>query len=103
MKSGAGADMPVRLLMKSRFNLLVSDDWRDYQLLDSGDGRKLERFGRLRFNRPDPQTLWSPQRPVASWGADAVFASKDEEDERGAWSFPGTPPPRAVANRLGRH
>jgi 23S rRNA (cytosine1962-C5)-methyltransferase len=80
-------------MMKSTFNLLVSDDWRDYELLDSGDGRKLERFGKLRFNRPDPQTLWSPQNPVESWKADAIFASKDEEDERGAWTFPGKQPP----------
>jgi 23S rRNA (cytosine1962-C5)-methyltransferase len=79
--------------MRSAFNLLVSDDWRDYELLDSGDGRKLERFGNLHFNRPDPQTLWAPQRRVESWQADAVFASKDEEDERGAWTFPGKQPP----------
>ena len=79
--------------MKSAFNLLVSDDWRDYQLLDSGDGRKLERFGQFTFNRPDPQILWTPQRPIESWRADAVFASKDDEDERGAWTYPGAQPP----------
>ena len=79
--------------MQNRFNLLICDDWRDYELLDSGGGRKLERFGRLRFDRPDPQTLWTPQAPIQSWKADAVFASKDEEDERGAWSFPGKPLP----------
>jgi 23S rRNA (cytosine1962-C5)-methyltransferase len=75
------------------FQLLVSDDWRDYELLDSGDGRKLERFGEVRVNRPEPQALWRPQTPVESWKSDAVFASKDEEDERGAWSFPGRQPP----------
>ncbi len=79
--------------MQNRFNLLVCDDWRDYELLDSGGGRKLERFGRLRFDRPDPQTLWTPQAPIEGWKADAVFASKDDEDERGAWSFPGKPLP----------
>ena len=75
------------------FQLLVSDDWRDYELLDSGDMRKLERFGKVRVNRPDPQALWKPKTPVASWKADATFASKDDEDERGAWSFAGKPPP----------
>ena len=74
------------------FKLLISDDWRDYELLDSGDGRKLEKFGRVTVNRPDPQTLWAPQRPVSEWRADAVFASKDEEDERGAWTYPGKQP-----------
>ncbi len=75
------------------FQLLVSDDWGDYQLLDSGDMRKLERFGKVHVNRPDPQALWKPKTPVASWKADATFASKDDEDERGAWSFAGKPPP----------
>lgn len=75
------------------FELLISDDWRDYELLDSGAMRKLERFGNVRVNRPDPQALWRPQAPVESWKADAVFASKDDEDERGAWSFTAKQPP----------
>ncbi len=80
-------------MIPSSFTLLVSDDWRDYELLDTGHGRKLERFGRYRFNRPDAQAMWAPQSPVESWKADAVFASKEEEDERGAWTYPGKPPP----------
>ena len=79
--------------MSSNFRLLVSDDWRDYELLDSGGMRKLERFGKVRVNRPDPQALWKPKQPVESWKADATFASKDDEDERGAWTFAGKPPP----------
>ena len=75
------------------FQLLVSDDWGDYALLDSGDMRKLERFGKVRVNRPDPQALWKPNAPVANWKADATFASKDDEDERGAWTFAGKAPP----------
>jgi 23S rRNA (cytosine1962-C5)-methyltransferase len=77
-----------------RFDLLVCDDWRDYALLDSGDGRKLERFGAVRVDRPDAQALWRPQAPVSAWRADAVFASRDEEDERGAWTFPSGQPPQ---------
>jgi 23S rRNA (cytosine1962-C5)-methyltransferase len=79
--------------MAGAFELLICDDWRDYELLDSGEGRKLERFGNVRVNRPEPQALWLPQKPVASWKADAVFAPKDEDDERGAWTFPGKAPP----------
>jgi 23S rRNA (cytosine1962-C5)-methyltransferase len=78
----------------SEFHLLVSDDWSDYQLLDSGDLRKLERFGKVRVNRPDPQAFWKPAAPISTWKADAVFApGKDEDDERGAWTFPGKQPP----------
>jgi 23S rRNA (cytosine1962-C5)-methyltransferase len=78
----------------SDFHLLTSDDWSDYQLLDSGDLRKLERFGKVRVNRPDPQAFWKPATPVADWKADANFASaKDEDDDRGNWTFSGKQPP----------
>jgi 23S rRNA (cytosine1962-C5)-methyltransferase len=83
----------------SEFSLLVSDDWTDYALLDCGDGRKLERFGRVTVNRPDPQALWSPQQPVETWRADAVFDDRDEDDERGRWVFPGATPPEAWTMR----
>ena len=77
--------------MGGEFELLICDDWRDYELLDSGDRRKLERFGTVRVSRPDPQALWSPQDPIEAWKADAVFAAKNDEDERGAWSFASKP------------
>jgi 23S rRNA (cytosine1962-C5)-methyltransferase len=73
--------------------LLVCDDWRDYALLDCGDGRKLERFGDIRVDRPDPQALWRPQTDPAQWTADAIFDASDDEDERGRWAFPGVQPP----------
>lgn len=68
--------------------ILVADDWRDYRLIDSGKGRKLEQVGPYRFDRPEPQALWTPRR-VAEWAkADAVFAaSGDSEDETGRWRF----------------
>lgn len=79
----------------SGFSLLVCDDWTDYALLDSGDGRKLERYGRFVFDRPDGQAMWSPQTPRESWDADGVFASGGDEDERGSWTFPKRPLPEA--------
>lgn len=80
--------------MSSTTAMLVCDDWQDYQLLDSGDMRKLERFGSVTVDRPDPQALWTPQSPVASWKPDAIFAAKDaDDDERGAWRYPHRQPP----------
>ncbi|MDZ4762776.1 MAG: class I SAM-dependent methyltransferase [Alphaproteobacteria bacterium] len=81
-------------MMGAEYRLLVCDDWRDYELLDSGDGRKLERFGAYRFERPDAQAMWRPQKPITQWTSDAVFASQDDEEERGAWTHRGQPPPR---------
>lgn len=71
--------------MKLTTRLLIADDWEDYALLDSGAGRKLERFGGQTVSRPDPQAFWTPSAPPGSWRADAVFDAKTQDDERGAW------------------
>jgi 23S rRNA (cytosine1962-C5)-methyltransferase len=59
--------------------------WADYGLVDSGDGRKLERYGPYRFIRPDPQALWSPR--LADWDADGEFVPGSDEDGGGRWQF----------------
>ncbi len=41
--------------------LLTGEGWDDYALLDSGHGRKLERYGDYRFIRPEPQAMWTPR------------------------------------------
>ncbi len=46
----------------------------DYELLDSGNGKKLERYGKVMLSRPDPQALWSPLLPLSQWSAaNAIF------------------------------
>jgi len=65
--------------------------WDDYALLDSGGGRKLERYGRFRVVRPEPQCLWTPRLDEGAWAADAVFDPADEEDD-GRWRFTERPP-----------
>ncbi|MEZ5854741.1 MAG: class I SAM-dependent methyltransferase [Hyphomicrobiaceae bacterium] len=65
--------------------LVETDGFADYELLDSGAGRKLERFGKIIVDRPEPQALWRSRRPAAEWQqAHAVF-SGDGEDESGRW------------------
>jgi len=47
---------------------------KDYELLDSGEGEKLERFGAYVLRRPDPQALWQKSSSVEGWQkADAYF------------------------------
>lgn len=61
--------------------------WADYALLDSGGGRKLERYGPYRVVRPEPQCMWEPRLGEAQWAsADATFDPSDEEDA-GRWRF----------------
>jgi len=64
--------------------LIAMGGFQGYSLLDSGNGRKLERFGEIVVDRPEPQALWSPSRTDAWRGAHAVFAAEDE-DEKGRW------------------
>jgi 23S rRNA (cytosine1962-C5)-methyltransferase len=64
---------------------LVGEPWPDYGLVDSGNGRKLERYGPHRFIRPEPQALWSPAS--ADWQADAEFVPGADEDGGGRWRF----------------
>ena len=65
--------------------------WSDYALLDSGDGRKLERYGPHTVIRPEPQCLWRPRSPELWDMADAEFDASDE-DEAGNWRFNRRPP-----------
>lgn len=54
--------------------ILETSGWEDYELLDSGNGRRLERFGKYILSRLDPQAIWKPQAPLETWEkANAVF------------------------------
>ena len=66
---------------------LVADSWTDYALIDSGHGRKLERYGKILVDRPEPQALWMPSLPENEWAkADAAFTDSGGEDsETGKW------------------
>ena len=67
--------------------VLRTTGWADYALLDSGAGRKLERYGPYTVVRPEPQCLWRPRLPAKDWeAADAVFDPSDDEDA-GNWRF----------------
>ena len=69
--------------------VMATTGWADYALLDSGHGRKLERYGRYTVVRPEPQCFWAPRLPAQAWDeADAVFDPSDE-DEAGRWRFKG--------------
>jgi 23S rRNA (cytosine1962-C5)-methyltransferase len=83
--------------------VLATAGFADYALVDSGDGRKLERFGRFTVERPESQALWRPALDPGTWlRADATFksASGDEDSEGGRWrrntAIPETWPVRVL-------
>ena len=61
----------------------------DYELLDSGDGRKLERFGKYVLARPCSQAMWRPSKSAAEWErADASFDREDGNRWHGRSNLP---------------
>ena len=72
-----------------QLSTLTPDGWQDYELIDSGSGMKLERFGQWTLARPEPQALWSPDLGEDEWRdrADAVFLKAAGNDEKGKWEL----------------
>lgn len=71
--------------------LLEPQSWKDYELIDSGNFEKLERFGSYVVARPEPQAVWNKSLSDAEWErmANAYFkkdkGQKSGQDERGTW------------------
>ena len=94
--------------------------WKDYELIDSGDGEKLERFGEYRIIRPEPKALWTKSLSASEWNRlahtrfrpGAGFGKAGKEDS-GTWErlrrsedqwyirYPGSPGEPEFSLRLG--
>lgn len=69
-------------------------NWKDYELLDSGNGLKLERFGKFVLSRPEPKALWTPSMSTREWDSlihtrfkpGAGFGKAGKEDS-GTWEM----------------
>ena len=74
---------------------ILSADWSEYQLIDSGNRRKFERFGKVTIIRDEPKAWWKPDEP-ARWGkADAVLG------EDGRWQLKKGVPRQWIMNLNG--
>jgi 23S rRNA (cytosine1962-C5)-methyltransferase len=62
---------------------LIAEPWDDWGLLDSGSGQKLERYGKFKVVRPEPQAMWPPSSQ--DWDADATFVPGSDEEGGGRW------------------
>jgi 23S rRNA (cytosine1962-C5)-methyltransferase len=70
--------------------LLTPTAWRDYELLDTGGGEKLERYDKYILRRPEPQAVWTKALPGPEWNrlSNATFKREDERQggsEKGEW------------------
>ena len=76
--------------------MIVADKWKDYEVLDTGDGEKLERWGNHVLRRPDPQTIW-PKAREEIW-ADAEAMYHRSERGGGSWEFRTRLPERWIVS-----
>lgn len=76
------------------YSLLTSPDWVDYELLDSGNCRKLERFGSYRLDRPEAEAAWAPALPAAEWKTAHARYNSPGEESAGHWDFQHDMPSR---------
>ncbi|KQS90464.1 MULTISPECIES: class I SAM-dependent rRNA methyltransferase [unclassified Rhizobium] len=82
IRTGAKPDERVPIILETK-------GARDYHLIDSGDGLKLEQYGPYRIVRPEAQALWPKTLPAHVWdNADSVFTGDTDEDGMGRWRFP---------------
>jgi 23S rRNA (cytosine1962-C5)-methyltransferase len=66
---------------------IYPEHWKDYELIDSGDFEKLERFGNYITIRPEPQAVWSKQLPAAEWDKMAHVKFVGVSSSSGKWEF----------------
>ena len=67
----------------SDLQTIVAEPWGDWGLIDSGNGKKLERYAKFKVIRPEPQAMWAPARD--DWDADATFVPGSDEEGGGRW------------------
>lgn len=65
--------------------LLSPQGFEDYELIDSGDFMKLERFGKYFTIRPEPQAIWSPALPEREWDRRAHVRFVSKSSSSGTW------------------
>lgn len=67
--------------------LISPHDWPEYELIDSGQTEKLERFGNYYIQRPEPQAVWNKSLSDREWDnkADAIFKKEKGNPDKGEW------------------
>ena len=65
--------------------MFVASDWKEYEVIDTGDGEKLERWKDIILRRPDPQAIWPKQQPELWRTADAWYHRSAKGG--GEWEF----------------
>ena len=68
------------------FTMWVADDWKDYEIIDTSKGEKLERWGDYMLVRPDPQVIWDTPRNNRYWKRPNAHYHRSKKGG-GEWEF----------------
>jgi len=85
VRAGALVRRTMSAAPAQRPSLILADQWRDYQLLDCGDGMKQERWGNYVLVRPDPQIIW-PKHSGPEWKSWDGYYHRSEKGG-GRWEY----------------
>ena len=68
----------------------IANNWKDYEVLDTSNGEKLERWGQYRLVRPDPQVIWNTPHTNEGWKKKNGHYHRSSKGG-GEWEFFGLP------------
>lgn len=71
--------------------MYIANQWKDYELLDTGGGEKLERWGTITLRRPDPQIIWPLAKETSAWQRPDAHYHRSSSGG-GQWQFHQTLP-----------
>lgn len=75
--------------------MFIAKNWQDYELIDCGDGEKLERWGKIILRRPDPQAIWPKILRPEEWNKADGFYNRSSSGG-GNWEYTRQLPERWV-------
>lgn len=78
-------NMKTKTSEPSQILLQTSPGWKDYELVDSGGGWKLERYGKYLLKRPEPEAVWSTAAPERTWNNASAWFRPSNEENGGHW------------------
>lgn len=78
----------------------VATDWKDYRIIATGDGQKLEKWGKLVLLRPDPQIIWKSRNTLENNKSINARYIRSKSGG-GVWEFKGSVPENFVIERKG--
>ncbi|XME02983.1 class I SAM-dependent methyltransferase [Lachnospiraceae bacterium C1.1] len=64
----------------------IADKWKDYEVIDTSDGEKLERWGKYTLIRPDPQVIWNTEKKAQGWSKCSAHYHRSSKGG-GNWEF----------------